>query len=113
MNIVPLPGALVSLDELHCTAYDMWRETVNEGDPLTDARDDADAIVRVMAMLPARCRSDITAKEGVIRRIFGDSSLNDLLGTKDSADHRIVLSYAADCLALRVRLKTPTREQFA
>jgi hypothetical protein len=35
MNVVHLPGSLVALDELHLTAYEMWKDSILEGDPMT------------------------------------------------------------------------------
>jgi len=105
MNIaatIPLPHDHIHhvLAAAHRPVYDQWVESFHDGDSDEYAKADADALARVMALCPARTPSDLDAKAIVIRHRLGDSSMNDLIGARDSVDQRLVLSYAADALAL-------------
>jgi hypothetical protein len=91
----------------HCTAYDQWLESFEDGDSDKDAEADADAIARVIALVPCRTTDAHKAKASVIRARLGDSSMKDLIGARDSVDQRLVLSYAADALALAEQGTSP------
>jgi hypothetical protein len=100
----PLPDdhVIQVLAAAHCAAYDQWVESSLSDD---DALADANALARAMTLCPARSQSEREAKATVIRHRIGDSSMGDLMGAADCVDQRLVISYAADVLALSCVLR--------
>jgi hypothetical protein len=112
MNIaatIPLPDDHIHhvLAAAHRPVYDQWVESLHDGDSDKDAEADADAIARVIALVPCRTTDAHKAKATVIRHRLGGSSMNDLIGARDLVDQRLVLSYAADALALAEQGASP------
>jgi hypothetical protein len=76
-----------------------WGEYVRSGfdDKVSEA--DSEALVRALAICPARSESALAAKASVIEQVMSDTPLEDLIGD-DSSDLRLVLSFARDALTL-------------
>jgi hypothetical protein len=95
----PADAVLHTLVACHRSA---WGEFIRSGGNDATAGEDCEALVRALAICPARTPEGLRAKGSVIRARLLDGTVDALIDDvgADAADARLILSFAQDALAL-------------